>query len=48
MKEVVWPPPILQLKIERNQGTVWASSRADVYEWIINVDQRTAVTNKDS
>lgn len=31
----------------RRKGTAWGSSRADVYEWISNVDQRTAVTKKD-
>jgi DNA-binding protein Fis len=32
MENVVWSPPILQFTIERHRGTVWGSSRGDVYE----------------
>jgi hypothetical protein len=42
MEDVVWEPPILQFHIERHGGTALGSSRAEIHQWQINVDKRSA------
>lgn len=39
-----WEAPILRFKIERHGGTVKGSSRAEVQEWRVDLDARTAET----
>lgn len=42
MEDVVWQPPVLTFRIERHGGTVQGSSRADLHEWIVDVEAGTA------
>ena len=42
MEGVNWTPPHLTFRIERHGGTVRGSSRADLQEWIVDVDSATA------
>lgn len=42
MEEVVWEPPILRFQIERHRLTVYGSTRAELYLWELNVDQKIA------
>ncbi|MBA3584634.1 MAG: hypothetical protein H0W36_08945 [Gemmatimonadetes bacterium] len=37
-----WQPPILRFTIERHGGTALGSSRADLEEWCVDLDTRTA------
>jgi hypothetical protein len=43
MEDVVWQPPRLTFRIERHGGTVLGSSRAEVQEWTVDLEQRTKV-----
>ena len=36
-----WHPPILSFSIERHGPTVRGSKRASLYEWVVNVENRT-------
>lgn len=47
MEELVWEPPFLSFKIERHGRTVNASTRADIHQWILDVE-RTTAKRKDS
>jgi hypothetical protein len=40
-ENVVWLPPKLVFRIERHGATVMGSSRAELQEWIIDLEQRT-------
>jgi hypothetical protein len=42
MEDVTWAPPILSFSIERHGGTVLGSTRAEVQQWSVNVDEATA------
>lgn len=42
MEEVVWEPPFVSFKIERHGRTVNASTRADIHQWILDVERATA------
>lgn len=37
-----WEPPVLTFLIERHGGTVLGSSRADLQQWTVDLDSRTA------
>ncbi|QEL17839.1 hypothetical protein PX52LOC_04850 [Limnoglobus roseus] len=41
MEAVVWNPPVLTFRIERHGATVLKSSRAEVQEWTVDLEQRT-------
>ncbi len=41
MGSVVWNPPVLTFQIERHGATVLGSSRAEVQEWTVDLEQRT-------
>jgi len=45
IENVVWNPPILKFTIERHGGTVLGSSRAQLHEWILNIEEETAITD---
>ncbi len=42
MEQVAWNPPRLSFVIERHGATVNGSSRAEVQQWEINLETRTA------
>ena len=42
MEDVVWEPPIMRFRIERHGGTALGSTRADVHQWEVNINQRSA------
>jgi hypothetical protein len=42
MERVEWNPPILSFNIERHGGTVLGSSRAELQQWTLDIDRRTA------
>lgn len=42
MEGVAWQPPILKFRIERHGGTALGSTRADVHDWTVDVNQRSA------
>jgi len=42
MEQVVWEPPILQFSIERHGATALGSTRAEVHDWTVDVEQRSA------
>lgn len=41
MEAVVWNPPVWTFRIERHGATVLGSSRAEVQEWTVDLEQRT-------
>ena len=41
MEAVVWNPPKLTFRIERHGATVLGSSRVEVQEWTVDLEQRT-------
>ncbi len=41
IESVVWEPPKIVFRIERHGATVMGSSRAEVQEWTIDLEQRT-------
>ncbi len=41
MERVVWQPPKFIFRIERHGATVMGSSRAELQEWTIDLEQRT-------
>jgi hypothetical protein len=43
MEAVVWQPPRLTFRIERHGGTVLGSTRAEIQEWTVNLEQQTKV-----
>ena len=43
MENVSWDPPILTFNIERHGGTVLGSTRAEIHQWDVNVEEMTAV-----
>jgi len=43
MENIDWNPPVLSFIIERHGGTVQGSSRAEVFEWNINIDDKKAI-----
>jgi hypothetical protein len=42
MERVRWEPPLLSFVIERHGGTVRGSSRAELQEWMVDMNTRTA------
>jgi hypothetical protein len=42
LEKVTWQPPILSFTIERHGETVQGASRAETYEWQVNVDEAQA------
>ena len=42
MKEVEWNPPLLTFIIERHGALVMGSTRAEKYEWALNMETKTA------
>ena len=42
MENVHWNPPILKFRIERHGGTALGSTRADIHEWEVNVENGSA------
>ncbi|MFK2893752.1 hypothetical protein [Dyella flagellata] len=42
VEDMTWESPLLSFKIERHGRTVNGSSRADVHQWVIDVDRGTA------
>ena len=42
MEGVEWNPPILSFTIERHGGTALGSSRAELQQWTLDIDRRTA------
>jgi hypothetical protein len=42
MEDVLWNPPLLTFTIERHDGTVLGSTRANLQEWTVDVEKRTA------
>src|SRR4051794_38893680 len=45
IESLKWEPPNLSFVIERHGGTVMSSTRADLHEWKINVDEGKASCN---
>jgi hypothetical protein len=41
-----WDPPVLRFTIERHGGTVMGSTRAELHEWMVNIDDSTAVSTR--
>ena len=41
MEKVAWEPPKIVFRIERHGATVMGSSRAELQEWTIDLEQRT-------
>lgn len=41
MEDVAWTPPKVIFRIERHKATVMGSSRAELQEWTIDLEQRT-------
>ena len=46
LEDVSWNPPKLNLTIERHGGTVQGSTRAELHEWVLDLDQKTATCCK--
>jgi len=42
IEEIRWEPPHVTFQIERHGGTVMGSSRAEIHEWIVNLDTAEA------
>lgn len=42
MENPVWQPPLLTFRIERHGAVVMGSGRAEVQEWAVDLDRRTA------
>jgi hypothetical protein len=42
MEDVVWSPPLLRFRIERHGATVYGSVYAEVQNWSVNLDAKTA------
>lgn len=42
MESITWHPPKVVFRIERHGATVMGSSRAEMQEWTIDLEQRTA------
>ena len=38
-----WDPPLLRFTLERHGGTAMGSTRAELHEWMVNIDEGTAV-----
>jgi hypothetical protein len=43
---LMWRPPVLSFTIERHGASVLGSSRAELHEWEINLEQATAHVNR--
>ena len=41
-EDLVWDPPSLCLKIARHGGTAQGSTREEIHQWQINLDEKTA------
>ena len=39
---LAWTPPVLTFRMERHGGTVLGSTRAEIQEWTVDLDARTA------
>lgn len=48
MERVDWHPPFLTFRIERHGGTILGSTRAEVHEWALDTDKKTACCSKVS
>lgn len=46
IEDAEWNPPVLSFTIERHGGTVLGSSRAELQEWNIDINARTATCSK--
>ena len=46
IEDAKWTPPVLSFTIERHGGTVLGSSRAELQEWNIDINERTATCSK--
>lgn len=42
LENIQWNSPILSFKIERHGGTVRGSTRADLHDWFLNLDLKSA------
>jgi hypothetical protein len=42
LENIYWEPPKLTFTIERHGGTVQGSSRAELHEWTVDFDMKTA------
>jgi hypothetical protein len=42
MEDIYWNPPILTFVIERHGGTALGSTRAELQQWELNMNKRTA------
>ena len=42
MEDISWNPPVLSFTIERHGGTVMGSTRAELQNWNVNVETRSA------
>jgi hypothetical protein len=42
MESVEWHPPVLSFVIEKHGGTVLGSTRAEVQQWLVDLDRQTA------
>lgn len=47
IESIVWQPPFLTFVIERHDGTVRGSTRAELQHWEVNLDNRTASIIKE-
>lgn len=41
MEKPIWNPPVLNFRIERHGGTVLGSSRAEIQEWTVDLEEMT-------
>lgn len=42
MEDARWDPPVLSFAIERHGGTAQGSTRAELHQWSLDIDKRTA------
>jgi len=40
--EIVWEPPLLYIKVERHGGIALGGTRAEIQQWVLNVENCTA------
>ncbi|MDX1947407.1 MAG: hypothetical protein SFU86_18545 [Pirellulaceae bacterium] len=46
LEKPTWNPPELGFQMERHGGTVLGSSRAEIHEWVVDLDLKTASCSK--
>ncbi|MHC4213974.1 MAG: hypothetical protein ACYSWP_11430 [Planctomycetota bacterium] len=42
MEDVYWDPPIISFRMERHGATVLGSTKAELQDWIVDIEEQTA------